>query len=91
MKNNNEERLKEKDLYKTTDLALAAMISIHYTLQAIDYSNPQKAIFIFKREEELDALVESYWKRELKVDPKRYYNELRFIKGRLYEKSEDNF
>ena len=69
---------------RTADLALAAAISLFYPLEAIDRKNPQKALFIFKRNKDLDALIENYWRGELKSDLRRYFEALRIIKARLY-------
>jgi hypothetical protein len=77
--------LNEKNFYKTTDFALATVISLFYPIEAIDKQNPRKAYFVFKRGDELDKLIEKYWKGELKVEPKMFFNQLRVIKARLYE------
>lgn len=78
------EILNEKDFYQTSDLALAAVIFLFYPLEAIGRQNPRKAQFLFKRNNQLDELVESYWREELKVEPQAYFNALRVIKARLY-------
>lgn len=80
--------LKENNLYRTTDLALATAISLFYPIEAIDRQNPRKAYFVFKRERGLNELIEKYWRGELRVDPKTYFYALREIKARLYEYEE---
>ncbi len=75
--------LHENDFFKTTDLALATVIFLSCPLEAIDRSG-RKAAFIFKRTTELDELIQSYWRRELKVEPIAYFEALRLIKARLY-------
>lgn len=75
----------QKDLYRTADLALAGAAFLFYRLEAIDRPpNSQKAFFLFKREDGLDKLIESYWRGEMKVEPQAYFNALRVIKARLY-------
>jgi hypothetical protein len=76
--------LKENDFYRTSDLALATTLSLFYPIEAIDKQNPRKAYFVFKREEGLDELIEKYWKGELRIEPKTFFNQLRVIKARLY-------
>jgi len=76
--------LKENNFYRTADLALATAVFLFYPLEAIDKQNPRKAQFLFKRESQLDELIESYWRGELKVEPQAYFNALRIIKARLY-------
>jgi hypothetical protein len=79
-----QKRLKVNDYYSNSDLALAAALSLWYPIEAIDRSNPYKAQFLFKRDESLDELVETYWRGELKVNPQAYFNQLKIIKTRLY-------
>jgi hypothetical protein len=74
----------EKNLLTCTDLALAATISLFYPLESIDKQNPHKAQFIFTRNAHLNKIIESYWRGELKVEPKQYFNALRTIKAQLY-------
>ena len=72
--------------YSTSDLALAAAISIWYPLEVVDRTqNLHKAVFLFKRDEQLDKFVESYWHGEIKINPIQYFNALKTIKARLYE------
>lgn len=73
------------DYYSTSDLALATAISLYYPLEVVDRTNPHKAQFLFKRNEQLDQLIEAYWKGELKVNPATYFQQLKIIKARLYE------
>lgn len=76
--------LKNNDFYTTSSLSLAATISLRYPIEAIDKTNPNKALFLFKREEGLDDLVESFWRREQRVEPQTYFDQLKNIKTRLY-------
>jgi len=78
------QRLDINDFYETSDLALATAISLWYPIDAIDKQNPHKATFLFKRDEKFDELLEAYWKRELKIEPQEYFNQLKAIKARLY-------
>ena len=78
------QNLKLDDYYQTSDLALATAISLWYPVEAIDKTDPHKAIFLFKRDQSLDQLIESYWRGELKVSPAVYFNQLKAIKARLY-------
>lgn len=81
-----QENLRVNDYWATSDLALATAISLFYPIEVIDRTtNPRKAQFLFKREgENLDQLIEAYWKNELKVSPLVYFNQLKIIKARLY-------
>jgi hypothetical protein len=70
--------------YQTSDLALSAAVSLWYPLEGVDKSDPQKATFLFKRDENLDRLIESFWRGTLRVEPQAYYNRLKAIKSRIY-------
>lgn len=72
------------DTYLTSDLALATTISLKFPIQDIDRSNSHKAVFVFLWSPELEELVESYFRNELKVSPQTFFNQLRDIKSRLY-------
>jgi hypothetical protein len=78
-------KMRPVDFYKTADLGLAATISLWYSLEDIDKQpDSRKAQFIFKRDDEIDRLIELYWRGELKVEPQAYFAQLRAIKARLY-------
>jgi len=77
-------KTKLKDLYQSNDLNLVCVLSLTFPIEAIDRTNPHKATFLFKRSEQLEKLLESYWRRELKVEPQSLFAQLKIIKTRLY-------
>lgn len=76
--------LRESDFYRSADLALAAVISLSFPIEAIDRQGGRKAYFLFRRDEHLDALIEQFWRGELRVEPQMYFAAIRSIKARLY-------
>lgn len=77
---------KETRLWKTADLSLAATIYLFRPLEAVDKtSNSHKSEFVFAHDEELDVLIEQFWRDEIRVSPRAYFSALREIKVRLYE------
>jgi hypothetical protein len=80
----NQKILKHQDIYRTFDLVLAATLSLWYPLEGIDKTNLQRSEFIFKRDDNLDQLIELFWRGALKVEPKMYFNQLKAIKSRIY-------
>ncbi|RJQ35805.1 hypothetical protein C4568_00255 [Candidatus Parcubacteria bacterium] len=70
--------------YGTSDLALAAVISLSSPILIVDKRNPRRAEFYFRQDADLDRLVDEYWKGQLKVEPQQYFNQLRIVKARLY-------
>lgn len=73
-----------ENYYQTSDLSLAATLSLWCPIEDIDRSNPRKAVFIFRNTKELQELVEKYYRNELKISPQVYFNQLRVVKARLY-------
>jgi hypothetical protein len=79
--------LKENDYFETSDLALCATLCCYgYCIEAIDKQNPRKAIFLIKRDKQLDDLIQKYWTHQLKVEPMSFFNFLKEIKARIYSK-----
>ena len=72
--------------FQTTDMSLASTISLFRPVEAIDRSEGSaKANFVFIHDSELDGLIDRFWRGELQVEPRRYFEALRSIKARLYE------
>ncbi len=80
----NQQKLNANNYYSTSDLALATALSLFYALETIDRTNPRKAQFLFKRDENLNQLIENFWRGQLKVNPIVYFNQKKMIKARLY-------
>jgi hypothetical protein len=74
----------DKNLYSTSDLALAAAINLYYPIKAINKDNPKKVYFIFEKSKNLNLVIEKFWGRELKVDALLYFNSLKTLKNRIY-------
>lgn len=75
---------KNKNQFSTSDLNLAAVISLSFPMQEINRGNPRKVQFIFEENKEIEELIKKYWNKELKVEPQEYSNQLRLIKNRIY-------
>lgn len=70
--------------YLTSDLALATTLSLQFPIEDIDRSNPRKAVFVFRRSQALEELVDAFFTNEFKIAPQVYFNQLRDVKARLY-------
>ncbi len=81
---NMENELDPKQYYRTSDLALTAVLSLEYPIVDIDRTNYPRAIFIFKKTKKLDQQIESYWNGELRIEPQKFANQIKFIKTRIY-------
>ena len=74
----------KKPIFTSSDLAIVATISLYFPIESIDRQNPRKAQFVFVRNTELNNLIERYWKKELLIEPRQYFDQLKAIKNRLY-------
>lgn len=72
--------------YVTSDLGLATALSLQFPIWAIDKRNPQKVEFVFERDLDLDNRIESYWTNHLSVSALSYFQQLKIVKSRIYEK-----
>lgn len=76
---------KEIDFYRSSDLAIISALSCYgYQVETIDKQNPNKAIFLIKRDEQLDNLIQQYFTHKLLVDPVSFFNFLKELKNRIY-------
>jgi len=73
-----------RDIYSTSDIALAAVISLYYPIKSINKSNPKKVEFVFSKDKNFDLLIERYWRSDLDVDPRSYFVSLKELKNRIY-------
>lgn len=76
----------DENYYSTSDLALASALSISEHIEKIDKTNPKRLLFSFKSSEKLQHKVDQYWKKELKIEPQSYFNQIRLLKTLIYEK-----
>jgi hypothetical protein len=75
----------QKAIYQTSDLACAAAISLFVQLEDVDKSDPRRAQFIFTRTPELEDIVAEFQKRQMSVEPRAYFDQIKALKTRLYE------
>lgn len=71
-------------VFSTSDITLATTLSLWYPIESIDRTNPKRAIFIFVCDDKLNQLIQNYWKKEVLVEPRQYFDQLKAIKNRLY-------
>lgn len=71
--------------FETSDLALATFLSLSYSIEYIDRNNPQKVVFSFRDDGQIQAIVERFWKREFSIEPIAYFDQLRLLKSRIYK------
>lgn len=77
--------LKSNDYFQSSDLALcAALCCYEYKIENITKDSSRRAVFLIKKDEQLENLIKKFWSHQLKVDPLSYFNFLKEIKSRIY-------
>jgi hypothetical protein len=71
------------ELYKTTDMSLATILSMQYPVRELQNKNG-KGTFYFDNSDELQEYVNNFWNRQLQVEPNALFDALKIIKNRLY-------
>ena len=71
--------MKIEEYFSTPDLNLAVVVSLSYPLDCIERLSDKKSSFVFKREEGLDQLIESFWRRELRVEPIQFSEQKKLL------------
>lgn len=74
----------EHETFISSDLAIVAAISLYCPIIEVDKTNPRKAQFIFERNSRLDSILRRFWDKELLIEPRAYFDQLKAIKARLY-------
>ena len=79
------EYLVPEDHFFSFDLGLSsALVTLGYTLVAIDKTNRNKAQFIFRRYPGIDPDISSYWNGELQLGARSLFDNQKMLKNRLY-------
>jgi len=76
---------KLNDIFTTSDMGLCvSLICCEHALESLDKANPRKVLFQFSNSVELQKDIFLYWKNELLVEPQKFMNQIKNLKGRLY-------
>ena len=75
----------QENYFQTSDISLCATLCCYgYQLESVDSKNPQRAVFLINKNEQLDNLIQKYWTHQLQVEPMSFFNYLKEIKTRIY-------
>jgi len=73
-----------KNFFKTSDFGLCVVLCVlGFKLTSIDKTNPNRAIFQFENDVEIEKYTESYFRGELRLDPRLVLLQSRLVKSRL--------
>ncbi len=71
--------------FETQDIQLAASIfALGANLLSIDRQDQSRCSFVFEESPGLQRCIDSYWRRELSIEPQALLGALKGIKARLY-------
>jgi hypothetical protein len=72
-------------VFTTFDLnCSSALLCVGFELLDIEKSNPKKALFIFKKEGNIDDVANSYFADKLEVRARSFADNLKATKNQLY-------
>lgn len=76
---------KNKTFYETNSLVQAStLVCLGISLDSVIKNPDGKAIFVFPKANNLDQILESFWKKTLRVEPNSFFEAQRFLKSRIY-------
>jgi len=71
--------------FSTFDLGLATvLVTLGYELLELEKSNPKKVRFIFKREENIEQIMNDFWNDKIKLPAQTLFNNQKMLKNRIY-------
>lgn len=73
-------------LIRTSDINLAtSLLCCGFNIDGIDNHDPDKVFFLFRRTQQVEEIIDLYWRGDLKVNPKEFANNRREIMSRIHE------
>lgn len=74
-------------VWTTYDLGVsAALLCADFELLAVNKENPQKALFVFKKETGIEEVTDRYFSDRLEVKARSYFDHLKALKNKLYSR-----
>lgn len=77
----------ERTLYRTGDVALAAVICLWYPLDAIERHADGPVFFVFRWAVDLDSVLEDYWRGVIRVEPQAYCQHIHLLQRRVWKET----
>ena len=75
----------DKNQFRSNDLSLSAtLVAFGYSVEAIERATAGRATFIFARQDGLDNVIQSYWAKNLTVEPRTLLDAVKHLKTMLY-------
>lgn len=75
----------EASVFTTYDLGVsAALLCLGYKLIRLDCNDPRKALFVFRKDADIDAYANQYFSDQLKVKARSFFDSIKALKNKLY-------
>ncbi len=75
----------EASVFTTYDLGVsAALLCLGYKLIRLDRDDPRKALFVFRKDADIDAYANQYFSDQLKVKARSFFDSIKALKNKLY-------
>lgn len=75
----------QNEIFETTDLSLVATITINnFQVESINKTDTHRVKFVFRKSERLTKIIQDFWDGKMTVEPKKFFQELKIIKTRIY-------
>jgi hypothetical protein len=83
------EERKIQKLFETSSFPLASyLIYLGFNLWGIkNDKRKRKKIFVFERNDNLEQVLETYWRKLARVEPESFWLAEKILKSRLYDES----
>jgi len=75
----------EFSTFSTFDLGFSSvLVTLGYELLELDKSNPKKVRFVFKREKNIEQVMNDYFTDKVKLPAQTLFNNQKNLKNRIY-------
>ncbi len=73
------------DVFSTFDLGVStALLCAGFELLSVDKENPRKALFIFRKDDDIEVTANDYFSDRLQVRARSFFDHLKALKNQLY-------
>lgn len=79
-------KVEQTECYRTTDLALSSVLLLYLpdALEVVNRENPRRVVFVFRKSDKLDKLVDRFWSGKLRIEPRLFFEGIKTAKTRIY-------
>ena len=80
-----EEPQDPSEVFTTYDLGCASLLlCLGFKLESLDRNDPRKALFVFKREPQIEEYANKYFTDQIKVRARSMFDSIKALKNKLY-------